>query len=130
VIVIDTHIWLWWINQEKEKLKAKWSEKISEADHVGVSAISLFEVSWLERHKRIEVVGSIREWFDKALAGSGVELLPITPEIASMAVELEEHHTDPQDRIIMATAIVRDAYLLSADRKFRLYSELGSRLIG
>ena len=39
-------------------------------------------------------------WFERALDGSGISLLPITPQIASIAVDLPEHHrgsTRPTD---------------------------------
>ena len=128
MIVLDTHIWLWWINQDS-KLKATWLEHIGQAVHVGVSAISLFEVSWLERHGRIQFSEPYDEWFDKALAGSDVRVVPITPKIAWKAATLPEHHSDPQDRIIIATALIHNARLLSADSKFRLYAELDDLLI-
>ena len=51
-------------------------------------------------------------------------LLPITPQIAGMAVDLPEHHSDPQDRIIIATALAHEEQLMSADRTFPLYEEL------
>jgi PIN domain nuclease of toxin-antitoxin system len=128
MIVLDTHIWLWWFSQNP-KLKTIWLEHIEQANQVGVSAISLFEVSWLDRHNRIQLPCPRNEWFDKALAGSDIQLIPITPEIASQAVELPEHHSDPQDRLIIATALIHNALLLSADSKFKLYTELEDKLI-
>ena len=128
MIILDTHVWLWWVNQHSQ-LKANWLECIEQAEQVGVSAISLFEVSWLERHKRIELPCSRLEWFEKALTGSHIQLIPIAPEVASQAVDLPEHHSDPQDRIIIATALVHDALLLSADGKFKLYTEIKKKLI-
>ncbi|MDL1984270.1 MAG: hypothetical protein LWX54_08810 [Deltaproteobacteria bacterium] len=56
-------------------------------------------------------------------------LLPITPQIAGMAVDLPEHHSDPQDRIIIATVLAHEGQLMSADRKFPLYEELARRLL-
>jgi len=54
---------------------------------------------------------------------------PITPRIAGLAVELVEHHRDPQDRLIIATALSYDATLISADTRFPLYTELNGRLL-
>jgi PIN domain nuclease of toxin-antitoxin system len=64
-----------------------------------------------------------------ALGGSGILMLPVTPDIACMAVDLTEHHSDPQDRIIIATSIVHNALLMSSDKKFPLYEELKNTLI-
>ncbi|WP_207309047.1 type II toxin-antitoxin system VapC family toxin [Desulfobacter hydrogenophilus] len=102
---------------------------INNEDTVSVSAISCFEVAWLFQHKRINLHCKIHDWFDKALAGSGIELIPITPGIATQAVQLPEHHSDPQDRIIIATAIVLQARLMSRDQKFKKYDELKDVLI-
>lgn len=124
MIVLDTHIWLWWMNNDATLLKADWLELINNADEVGVSAISCFEVAWLEKHKRISLPQPRAIWFNNALDGSGISLLPVSAEIATTAVDLPDHHSDPQDRIIIATAIVLGSRLISADRKFPLYDEL------
>lgn len=129
MIVLDTHIWLWWVNQDELLLKPAWREKIETGESVGVSAISCFEVAWLERHRRITLPCPRAEWFQKALEGSGIELLGMTSDIAGRAVDLTEHHSDPQDRMIIATALVFDGELISADSKFPLYEEISGRLI-
>lgn len=129
MIVLDTHIWLWWVNGDIELLAHARANQIDLCDLVAVSAISCFEVAWLAHHGRIALPCDKEEWFEKALAGSGVGLLPITPRIASMAVALPEHHSDPQDRIIIATALAHDANLMSSDRKFQTYAELAEKLL-
>ena len=129
MIVMDTHIWLWWVNEDIDLLGQARNDLIKNANLVSVSAISCFEVSWLDAHNRIQLPCSRAEWFEKALEGSDINLLPITPVIASIAVDLPEHHSDPQDRIIIATAIYHNARLLSADRKFLLFEELEGQLV-
>ena len=129
MIVLDTHSWLWWIDRDPSRLKPAWTARIESAEPVGVSAISCFEIAWLTHHGRLELPLPEDDWFDKALAGSGVALLPITPRIARTAVQLPEHHRDPQDRLIIATALVHDAVLISVDEKFSAYAELTGRLI-
>ena len=129
MIILDTHIWLWWVNSDADALGANRKEVIEAADTVAVSAISCFEVAWLERHGRIVLPCDRKFWFAKALQGSRIMLLPITPQIAGMAVDLPEHHSDPQDRIIIATALAHEGQLMSADRKFPLYEELERRLL-
>jgi PIN domain nuclease of toxin-antitoxin system len=129
MIVLDTHIWLWWVNADTELLVPARAKQIEQCDLVGVSAISCFEVAWLAHHGRIVLPCAKEQWFEKALEGSGIRLLPITPEIADIAVVLPEHHSDPQDRIIIATALSHDAKLMSSDRKFPIYNELAERLL-
>jgi len=73
VVILDTHIWLWWFS-ENSKLSKLQIDKISKSEKVGVSAISLFEVSWLANRKRIELPCSTIEWFEKALTDYNIEL--------------------------------------------------------
>ena len=129
MIILDTHIWLWWIANDLDSMGHKRVKMIENEDIVAVSAISCFEVAWLEHHNRISLPVSKEKWLDMALDGSGIILLPITPEIACKAVDLSEHHSDPQDRIIIATSLIHNALLMSSDKKFVQYKELGSRLI-
>ncbi|MBE9064025.1 type II toxin-antitoxin system VapC family toxin [cf. Phormidesmis sp. LEGE 11477] len=129
MIVLDTHIWLWWINEDNKKLDLTRKTQIERSDSVAVSAISCLEVAWLERHGRIELPLSRADWFERALAGSDIILIPITPQIAGTAVDLPEHHRDPQDRLIIATAIAHDAFLMSSDGKFPDYEELKGKLL-
>jgi len=129
MIVLDSHIWLWWVNGDTSALGEKRKDMINAADVAAVSAISCFEVAWLESHARIELPCDRNSWFEKALEGSGIMLLPITPKIAGRAVDLPEHHTDPQDRLIIATALTHEAQLMSSDRKFSRYKELSGQLV-
>jgi len=129
MIVLDTHIWIWWINGCESELGISRFQQIQDADEVCVSAISCFEVAWLQHHNRISLSCPIDAWFEKALSDSGVKLLPLTPEIATKAVSLPDHHSDPQDRIIIATALFNGADLMSSDRKFHLYKELRGRIL-
>ena len=129
MIVLDTHIWLWWINNDPLSLVATRRKQIEEAEVIAVSAISCFEVAWLEQHQRISLPCPAVEWFEKSLNQSGIVLLPVTPAIAVRAVKLPEHHSDPQDRIIIASALENNAKLMSYDRKFIKYSELDGYLL-
>jgi PIN domain nuclease of toxin-antitoxin system len=129
LVVLDTHIWLWWLGHAERALKERWRDAITAADAVAVSAISCLEVAWLVHRGRVEIPVPLDDWFNAALGGSGILLLPITPLVARLAVALPEHHRDPQDRLIIATAIAHDCQLLSADGRFPDYEELRGRLI-
>ena len=66
---------------------------------------------------------------DEALTGSGVRCIAVDRSIAECAAGLFEHHRDPADRLIIATAIVHDVHLVSLDSHFSAYEELSGRLI-
>jgi len=130
MIILDTHIWHWWVNQIPEKLPDDTIQLIEEADEVGVSAISCFEMAWLMKHGRIDSKISYDEWFELTGNENLITFLPVTPSIASKAVALPEHHKDPHDRIIIATAVLYNSLLISFDKIFPSYNELQGLLIG
>ena len=128
MILLDTHIWLRWLLQT-EPLPIRLVEQIEQADIVTVSAISCWEVVMLERKQRIKLPLPVEQWLKEATTGSGVEVLPITCDISCLAGTLPEHHKDPADRIIIATALCHNLKLMSLDSIFPDYQELAERLI-
>jgi len=129
MIVLDSHIWFWWVNGENRRLPSFILAEIEAAPRVGVSPVSCFELALAHQRGRLELSLPIRDWFALALAGSDVELLPLTPLISARAVELPDIHRDPFDRIIIATAIEMEARIASVDGYFPRYPELDGRLI-
>ena len=129
MIVLDTHIWYWWINADHDRLSKAQAEALRTAAHVGVSAVSCFEMAHAVRRGRIELNLPIQEWLAKALDGSRIELLALTPEIAARAVQLTDLHRDPFDRIIIATALELNGQLVSVDGQFPAYPELAGYLL-
>lgn len=117
MILLDTHI-LIWLLIAPENLSTKAKKAIVAARKSGavaISAISLWEIAWLAENKRIEIDVSVDSFVKKC--ASYVEVLPITPEIAVRSVRFPKSYpSDPQDRIIGATAIVEGVRLLTHDK--------------
>ncbi len=129
IIVLDTHVWLWYVNGNRELYPTSWGERIATATHVAVSPVSCFEIALAERRGRISLKCPLDQWFSEGLEPAGVELLPLTPTIATRAVALTAAHRDPFDRMIIATALEHDAMLASIDGLFVHYPELTGRLL-
>jgi PIN domain nuclease of toxin-antitoxin system len=123
VIVLDTHVWVWWVQGDK-RLGSAWTELIrqSEGGGLGVSAISCWEVAKLAERRRLVLPYEIDAWFTAALSYPGVRLLPVTPTIAAESSRLPgDFHSDPADQLIVATARIHGCGLLTADAKIRGY---------
>jgi PIN domain nuclease of toxin-antitoxin system len=123
VIVLDTHIWVWWVHGDDHLQQAQ-ADIIAahETDLIGVSAISCWEVAKLVEYHRLELPCSLSDWFAQALNYPGVQLLELTPEIAIASTQLPgEFHRDPADQLIVATARVNNCPLVTSDSKISRY---------
>lgn len=129
LIILDTHIWIWFVNQEYDRFPSDWREKIESVNRIGVSSVSCFEVALAQKRGRLELPCTPEKWLQDALKPTDIELFPLTPEIALRAVNLSEIHKDPFDRIIIATALEHQAHLASIDGNFSKYSELSTFLM-
>ena len=129
MIVLDTHIWFWWINEEHHRFPASWLARIENAEKVVVSPVSCFEIALANQHGRLALPCNADDWLRDALTPAGVELLPMTAASATRAVSLSPIHKDPLDRIIIASALEHNAQLASIEGNFPLYTELQLNLM-
>ena len=130
MILLDTHIWIRWVDPNANPLPSGMVEEIETDAQLAVSAVTCWEVAWLTRRGRLQLRLSLPDWLDQALTGSDVVCLPIDRRIAVCAANLPEHHRDPADRLIIATAIEHRARLISLDSAFPAYFESPGILIG
>ncbi len=127
LIVLDTHIWIKYINgDEKLKKLSGIIDKASETSGIRVSSISIWEIAMLEKLKKINLSKSIDEWISLALSLPGLRIEYINPKIAIDSTRLPDfEHKDPADRIIISTARYLDAKLITLDKKILDYSKNG-----
>jgi PIN domain nuclease of toxin-antitoxin system len=87
-----------------------------------VSAISCWEVAKLVERKRLSLSISVNDWIAQALLPSGINLLPLEPEISVLSTQLPgSFHKDPADQIIVATSMLFDIPLATVDDKILAY---------
>ena len=123
MIVLDTQVWVWWVQGPQNLSSPQLAAIISnEDDVIGISAISCWEIAKLVEYGRLPLVADLPEWFEIALGFPGVTLLPLTPDIVIEATSLPgDFHRDPADQIIVATARVNECPLVSTDRQIVNY---------
>lgn len=118
--LLDTHVLLWW-HGGSDRLSQSQRMVIAEADAEApllVSDISLWEVATLHGLGRIRLTIPLREWLEMAVAPPLVRRHGITPAVAAELASLpESFHRDPADRILVATARVIGATLLTRDQR-------------
>ena len=129
MLVLDTHIWVWWIEQNS-RLPGWLAMRIADpATPVAVSAISVYELSLGFERGRITLNRRLDDWIAQATVAAEIQILPVTTRVALWAGQLPRHHLDPLDRLIIATALAQPAQLASLDSRFPLYAELADVLV-
>ena len=128
-MVLDTHA-LVWLDAGSDQLGVYARKRIDQSlqeSALFVSAMSFWEVAMLVDKGRLTMAISVETW-RRQLLDSGLQEIPLTGDIAITSANLPDFHGDPADRIITATAILRDACLCTADKKILLWEQSFLRL--
>lgn len=124
MILLDTHIWVWWINNSKELTTVQRNTIVKNSSGgLALSVISIWEVAKLVEKERIILNMPVLEWIEKAIDYSGIKVYPLSSKIIVESTELKgEFHNDPADQLIVATSITENIPILTADSKILKYS--------
>ncbi len=129
MIILDTHIFIWLITGDEKIKKSGFLPEVNKAvkdNSVYIPAISLWEVSMLVSKNRIALSENTLDWLRNATSAPGISIYPLTPEVAFESTILpNSFHGDPADRLIVASARVLDALLLTFDEQILTYGEKG-----
>ncbi len=122
MITMDTCAIVWDALQPT-KLSAKARKSIVKADEndeLLICDISIWEISMLTKRKRIEVDETPANLIRLILNSRNYTVISISPEIAELSVNLDnEINSDPADRLIAATSILKQAPIVTADQNLR-----------
>jgi len=116
VILLDTHAAIWFATDSSllGKNSRDLADEALDNERLVISAISFWEIALLVAKRRLVLARSPTE-LRLELLDAGVTELPLTGSVAILAVELENLHGDPADRLIAATAITHGATLMTVD---------------
>jgi len=125
-LLLDTHVWYWFVIGDKTLTK-KSIDLINQAalsDSLYLSSISVWEIALMESKGRISFQVPTLKWVEEALKNIPIQLIFLYPSIAVESCHLIDFHGDPADRIIAATARVENLTLLTRDKKIQAYSKM------
>lgn len=127
MILLDTHVWVWWLSASA-KIPRKAQRAISEAvmdRSVYVSSISSWEIALLAARDRLKFTMDAQDWIARSEALPFIRFVPVDNSIAIRSVRLPTpFHKDPADRIIVATALMMGAPLVTSDSKLLKYEHI------
>jgi PIN domain nuclease of toxin-antitoxin system len=123
MILLDTHIWIWWVNGSAELPDLHKSYIDANVPQgLGVSIMSCWEVASLVRKNRLNLGCATLDWINLALNYPGISLLNLNSSIVVDANDLPgAFHRDPVDCLLVATARFSRLSLLTLDTKILEY---------
>ncbi|KAA3619651.1 MAG: type II toxin-antitoxin system VapC family toxin [Calditrichaeota bacterium] len=119
-LLLDTHILIWCLGESKE-LPASARTLISSADEVFASTANIWEIVIKKSIGKLDLQFNPQDLLP-AIEESGFEMLSIKPEHTIKLMDLEDHHRDPFDRILIAQSLVEPLHLVTCDSMVRRYS--------
>lgn len=123
MIVLDTHVLVWWVDGETKKLSRKARQVLEQhgkRNELLISSISFFEITTLERRGRLRFKIAASEWLAQVRRLPEYRIEPLADEVAERAGQFGDAFPgDPADRLIAAAALLRDVPLVTHDEKLR-----------
>lgn len=120
MILLDTHIWLWWLLGDGGLKKSERGvlDQLAEDRLISISWVTIWETEMLERKGRIELLPDLNSWIKAATQPEIVTVLPADIDLVLAQRDLpDSFHGDPADRLITATSILSGYPLATHDRR-------------
>ena len=124
-VLMDTHVWIWSQESPEEIGTNALSILSNEENELFISPISSLEIARLAWGGRLTLAGRLQTWISESMQALLAHTAPLTHEIAVEAYDLPgKFHGDPADRMLVATAVVHDLTLMTADERIIAYPHL------
>lgn len=124
--LLDTHVFLWLMLGDQELKDKSLLETAALTGGLFVSAITAWEIGMLASRGRVNLGMPCQEWIEQSLKAPGVSFLELSPKIAVEASYLPDNfHGDPADRILVASARIKNMTLATRDEKILSYAQQG-----
>jgi len=121
-ILLDTHIFLWFIQGDSRLKKALRKEIENKGNTVIFSGAGYWEICIKISIGKLKLVKNWRKIVDDKLAENNILWLEVKKDHMAQIVDLPWHHRDPFDRLLIAQALVEGFYLCSQDPSFSSYN--------
>jgi PIN domain nuclease of toxin-antitoxin system len=124
-LLLDTHIWIWYLESDEKRLSKKTVEHVRAAEARGevfVSDISFWEVANKSTRRKFFSIDAIL-WLQRAATAPGLRYIPVERAALVQSTQLSgTAPRDPADRILIATAQLNGASLVTADKQILAYA--------
>lgn len=120
-VLLDTHAFLWFVNDDPQLSLAAKTLMESEVDLL-LSVASLWEISIKVGIGKLDLPKLFDMFIPEQLELNEIEILPIELKHLTPLTSLPLHHRDPFDRLLISQSLVEELTILSADKIFDRYA--------
>ncbi len=123
-VVLDTHAFLWWIDNS-DKLSETARKVIGDSNNkIYLSAVSTWEIAIKDQLGKLTAPKPLLPFFTDQLHKNNFLFLPIQIEHTCIVNDLENHHKDPFDRLLIGQAISEGIPILTVDSMISAYKDV------
>lgn len=120
--LLDTHALLWIVTDDKQLSTKVKKIFLDEQNEIFLSIASLWEIAIKVSLNRLKLGLSLNEFYIRHVVGNKIRLIDIKVEHLEVLENLEFHHRDPFDRILIAQCLIEKMAIMSKDKIFSSYS--------
>ena len=126
MILLDTHVWIWYLTLDKRlnKNTIKVIDRCKRKNEAYLSSISIWEVCKLHEKGKIKFSMPLRSWLNAAIT-KGILVKELSLDIYLESCSLPgSFHADPADQLIVATSRLLNFKLITQDKKIINYKHV------
>lgn len=110
-----------WLGMGGGELSAEARRRVSVAARLCYSPVSIWEITRLQKEGKVVIPSAPEQFVADLVEAYGLSSIPPTDDVMMRAAQLPDHHRDPADRMIIATALINDLIVVTGDGKFAQY---------
>ena len=123
-ILLDTHIFLWLIDDSK-RLSDSFCQVIHNLDNeIFLSVVSIWECVIKYQTGKLDLPSSPETYLPIERRKHLIKTLTVEENTIAQLINLPLMHRDPFDRIIMAQALQHELVIMTEDKEILAYSEI------
>jgi PIN domain nuclease of toxin-antitoxin system len=120
-VLLDTHIWLWWMLGSSRFDDATRRTLFDPETALYFSTASAWEIAIKYSIGKLSLPTAPASYITARAEGGDFHTIDVRLEHALAVADLPRHHDDPFDRLLIAQAIVEGFRLVTADGRLAMY---------
>lgn len=120
MLLLDTCALIWWtLDPKKLSNKAKEACQRMERSEGIISSISIWEIGVKIKNNKLDIGMTIEKYTELLYMLGYLKIIPVDEQIWMRNLSLNWKHADPADRTIVATAMIHQASIVTADENIK-----------